>query len=353
VILTIGIPVLNGSPHILNTLKSILKELDTIDEQIELLIVDNKSEDNTGEILRDFYNSYSEVPNLNTKIKYNNQNLGLDSSINYLIASSTGDYIWLLGAQEVLHFGSLRRLIHELKKKPWQIVVNSTMWDEASNREIQSNLYGRLYGRYSDLSFDNPEDFFSSIGGPCLSLSANISRAEPLRRSLSSVTKSRYWSWLEYWMDVSVADERVGDFVFISKPMIQILVEAKGWQATGTDTSGSKSVLNAQTVYFTFVELTEIAKNKFETQPVIRNSIGAYRDHFGVPRAIAMAKATGLPAKRTVVSRSIKAFGFTPWFWAVGLPILLTPRILLSKKVLGFFRKMIHIFRVLLRAPAK
>jgi len=349
VILTIGIPVLNGSPHILNTLKSILKEIDLIDEQIELLIVDNKSEDDTCEILSDFYNSYSELPNLNIKIKYNDQNLGLESSVNYLIASSTGEYIWLLGAQEVLHFGSLRSLIHELKKKPWQIVVNSTMWDEASNREIQSNLYGK----YSDLTFDNPADFFSSIGGPCLSLSANISRAEPLRRSLSSVTKSRYWGWLEYWMDASVADERVGDFVFISKPMIQILVEAKGWQATGTDTSGSKSISNAQTVYFTFVELTEIAKNKFQTQPLIRNSIGAYRDHFGVPRAIAMAKANGLPANRTVVSRSIKAFGFTPWFWTVGLPILLTPRILLSNKALGFLRKMVHLFRMLLRAPAK
>ena len=135
--------------------------------------------------------------------------------------------------------------------------------------------------------------------------------------------------------------------------MIQILVEAKGWQATDIDTSGSKSISNAQTIYFTFVELTEIAKIKFETQLVIRNSIGAYRDHFGVPRAIAMAKATGLPANRTVISRSIKVFGFTPWFWIVGLPILLTPRFLLSNKVLGFFRKVIHLFRVLLRAPAK
>ena len=348
-ILTIGIPVLNGSPHILSTLRSVLSESDLIHEQIELLVVDNKSEDGTQEILADFYSTYSKRPNLKMNFKYNDENLGLDSSINYLISSSTGDYIWLLGAQEVLHFGTLRNLVSQLKKKPWQVVLNSTMWDEASNREIQSNLYGRS----SDLVFDNLSDFYSTLGGPCLSLSANISRAEPLRKSLSSATKSRYWGWLEHWMDASLSEERDGSFFFLSKPMIQILVEAKGWQATGTDTSGRKSVSNAQSVYFTFVELTEIAKEKFESQPKIRDSFGAYRDHFGVPRAIAMAKATGLPASRDVVLRSRRAFGFTLWFWIIGLPILLTPRILLNIKAIGLFRKVVHFFRVVLRTPAK
>ena len=348
-ILTIGIPVLNGSAHILNTLKSILSESNLIDQQIELLVVDNKSDDGTQEILSDFHNIYSEVKNLTMQFKYNDENFGLDSSIDYLIASSTGDYIWLLGAQEVLHFGSLRNIVNILKGKPWQLVLNSTMWDEASNREIQSNLYGR----YSDLVFDNPTDFFTTIGGPCLSLSANISRAEPLRRNLNSEIKSRFWGWFERWIDASMAEERNGDFVFISKPMIQILVEAKGWQATGTDTSGSQAVSNAQTVYFTFVELTEIAKDKFEAHPEIRNSIGAYRDHFGVPRAIAMAKSTGLPANHSVISRSIKAFGFTPWFWTLGLPILLTPRFFHNLKLISFSRKIVHLFRAVLSAPAK
>jgi len=348
-ILTIGIPVLNGSPHILNTLKSILSESNLIDQQIELLVVDNKSDDGTQEILSDFHKTYSEVKNLTMKFKYNDENFGLDSSIDYLVASSTGDYIWLLGAQEVLHFGSLINIVNILKGKPWQLVLNSTMWDEASNREIQSNLYGR----YSDLVFDNPTDFFTTVGGPCLSLSANISRVEPLQRNLNSEIKSRFWGWFERWIDASMAEDRIGDFVFISKPMIQILVEAKGWQATGTDTSGSQAISNAQTIYFTFVELTEIAKNKFEAHPEIRNSMGAYRDHFGVPRAIAMAKSTGLPANRSVISRSVKAFGFTPWFWTLGLPILLTPTFFLNLKIISFSRKVIHLFRAVLSAPAK
>jgi len=348
-ILTIGIPVLNGSPHILNTLRSILSESNLIDQQIELLVVDNKSDDGTQEILSDFHKTYSEVKNLTMKFKYNDENFGLDSSIDYLVASSTGDYIWLLGAQEVLHFGSLINIVNILKGKPWQLVLNSTMWDEASNREIQSNHYGR----YSDLVFDNPTDFFTTVGGPCLSLSANISRVEPLQRNLNSEIKSRFWGWFERWIDASMAEDRIGDFVFISKPMIQILVEAKGWQATGTDTSGSQAISNAQTIYFTFVELTEIAKNKFEAHPEIRNSMGAYRDHFGVPRAIAMAKSTGLPANRSVISRSVKAFGFTPWFWTLGLPILLTPTFFLNLKIISFSRKVIHLFRAVLSAPAK
>jgi glycosyltransferase involved in cell wall biosynthesis len=348
-IITIGIPVLNGADHISNTLRSILRESDLIDEKIELLIVDNKSIDGTQKILSDFYRDYSANSKLKIEIKLNETNLGLDNSINYLIEQSTGDYIWLLGAQEVLHFGSLKIVIDLLKKKPWQLVLNSTMWDEASNREIQDNLYGRN----EDLIFYNLKDFFSELGGPCLSLSANISRAEPLRIRREIETKSRYWGWFERWIDVSMAEERDGDFIFIAKPLIQILVEAKGWQATGKDTSGSETIANAQTVYFTFVELTEIANRKFDSDPAIRDSMGAYRDHFGVPRAIALAKATGLSVKSDVISRSAKAFGFTPWFWFVGIPVLLTPKFLLNLKVISLMRKFIHFLRFVLRAPAK
>jgi glycosyltransferase involved in cell wall biosynthesis len=348
-ILTIGIPVLNGSDHISNTLQSILRESDLIDEEIELLVVDNKSEDGTQQILSDFYRDHSASSNLNIKIKLNETNQGLDNSINHLIEESSGDYIWMLGAQEVLHFGALRIVIDLLREKPWQVVLNSTMWDEASNREIQDNLYGRK----KDLIFHGLNDFFSEIGGPCLSLSANISRAEPLRKRRDIETKTRYWGWYERWIDVAIANERDGDFVFVAKPLIQILVEAKGWQATGKDTSGSQTVVNAQTVYFTFVELTEIAKRKFDLNPTIRDSMGAYRDHFGVPRAIALAKATGLSVKPGVVFRSAQVFGFTPWFWFVGIPVLFTPKFLLNLKVISLMRKFIHFLRFVLRAPAK
>ena len=75
----------NSSETISVSLKSIL---DQTYKNIELLVVDDCSTDNTYEILDEYRKKYSQV-----RLFKNNENIGLTKSLNFLINKSKGEFI--------------------------------------------------------------------------------------------------------------------------------------------------------------------------------------------------------------------------------------------------------------------
>jgi len=346
--LTIAIPTFNEISYIGRTLDSIVKELSSIGEKIELLLVDNASDDGTAEILSNIDLDNDLPKNLIINRVLKDKNSGLDHSIETIISNAKGEYLWILGAQDTLHKGGLKRIIDYLDKNPWQITLNASIFDERTNVEVNSRLIDIDY----DLNISLAEDFYKQIGGPCFSISTNISQTNSLRNQ-NATTKTRYWGWLEKLLDSSFDNEKSGNFILISKPVVQILIEKSGWQNTGKDTSGEKVLQNQNPVYFTFIELTEMASRKFNSNTQMRNTLGAYRDPFGVPRSIAMAKGSGMIFSKSVHARTFNAFKFSIWYWTVGLPISVLPRFFFHAGFLKFYKTLIHFFRLILRMPAK
>ena len=347
--LTIGIPVFNEKPYIAKTLESIFHEARSSSEIFEILVIDNASTDGTSELLEEIGKSYDLPKNIHLRIIYNQENLGFINSIENLIRFGIGDYLWLLGAQEILLPNALNLIFSYLKEDPWQMVLNTTVWDEVSDSEISDNMYRRR----EDQRYGSPEEYFIDLGGPSVSLSANISRRLPLAKRLDTPTFSHYWSWLERWIDVAVDPESEGEIIFIATPTVRILIEEKGWVATGTDSTGKSEVRNANPLHFTALELTEIAKRKFNSNKTIRNSLGTYRDPFNCVRAIAIAKVNGLDVGSAKIWRTSKVYGFTYWYWLVGLPLLLAPTLFFHSSSLERARTTVHYFRKLLKAPAR
>ena len=346
--LTIAIPTFNEISYIQKTLDSIFNELFGTRETIELLLVDNASDDGTAKILSELDLEKDLPKNLTINRILKEKNSGFDHSIETIISSAKGEYLWILGAQDTLHKGGLKSIFDSLEKNPWQITLNASIFDERSDTEVND----RLIDIYKDLSTDRAEEFYRQIGGPCFSISANISRTDSLRNQ-AVLTATRYWSWLEKLLDSSFDINKKGCFVFISEPVVQILIETSGWQNTGKDTSGDKVLQNQNPIYFTFVELTEMAAKKFSSNLKMRNLLGAYRDPFGVPRSIAMAKSAGLKFTSSVHKRTFRAFKFTIWYWVLGLPISILPRAIFKTKFLNTYRKLIHLTRVTFRMPAR
>ena len=346
--LTIAIPTFNEISYIKKTLDSIFNELLSIREEIELLLVDNASYDGTAKILSELGLEKDLPKNLILSRILKTKNLGFDHSIETIISNAKGEYLWILGAQDILHNGRLQSVFDSFEENPWQITLNASIFDEGTNAEINA----RLIDIDHDLNTPLAEDFYKQIGGPCFSISTNIAKTDSLRNQ-NSTTNTRYWSWLEKLLDSSFDIEKSGNFVLISEPVVQILIEKAGWQNTGKDTSGAKVLQNQNPVYFTFVELTEVAARKFNLNIQMRNTLGAYRDPFGVPRSIAMAKGAGLIFSKSVHLRTFKAFKFTIWYWALGLPIAIIPRNFFDTKCLKFYRTLIHLLRFILRMPAK
>jgi glycosyltransferase involved in cell wall biosynthesis len=346
--LTIAIPTFNEISYIRKTLDSIFNELFSISENIELLLIDNASDDGTAKIFSELDLEKDLPKNLTISRILKEKNSGFDHSIETIISNAKGEYLWILGAQDTLHKGGLKSIFDSLDKNPWQITLNASIFDERTNVEVNSRLIDIDY----DLNTSLAEDFYKQIGGPCFSISTNIAKTNSLRNQ-KSATNTRYWSWLEKLLDSSFDGMRDGNFILISRPVVQILIEAAGWQSTGDDATGAKVLQNQNPIYFTFIELTEMADRKFSSNIKMRNTLGAYRDPFGAPRSIAMAKGSGLIFSPSVHLRTFKAFNFTIWYWILGLPISILPRHFFNTKSLKFYRTLIHLSRIVLKMPAK
>jgi glycosyltransferase involved in cell wall biosynthesis len=334
--ISIGIPVYNAIAYLPATVASVISEASQTKEEIDLVIVDNKSTDGTTDYLRGLENEYELPKNLKLRLFFNTVNEGLDFSTQKIIQESKGRYLWILGAQELLIPNSLNVVLGYLSTNPWQVVLNFEVFNEESNLVIWENSYNK----FEDIVTENAEAFYEQIGGPSLSISANITRKSSLVEMIKNRTYSSYWGWLEYLFDVSIVPNRDGSFVFISSPILRVTIESDGWQNRNQRDTGFP-------MYFTSIELSEIALRKFKDIPRIKNTIGVFGNPFGCVPTILRAKRQGLKCDVKTLRRSTVAYGFTPWYWLIGLPCLLLPSGLVNGKVLEIATSVVRFTRKL------
>jgi len=112
--LTIAIPTYNGSPHITETIESILLQLPDVNKKIEILISDNGSTDETQEIVLRYCSLYPQL------ISYyrNEANLGFDLNLISAIEKAKGKYIQFLGDDDYLLPGSLKKIFTVIEHNP-------------------------------------------------------------------------------------------------------------------------------------------------------------------------------------------------------------------------------------------
>lgn len=70
-VLSIAIPTYNGAKYIREALDSIITQLDDVDEEVEIVISDNASTDQTPEIISEYQKKYPFI-----KYFRNDENLG-------------------------------------------------------------------------------------------------------------------------------------------------------------------------------------------------------------------------------------------------------------------------------------
>jgi len=106
-ILTIAIPTYNRAPFLEKSLERITNQLKGFEDKVELLISDNSSSDNTGEVVRKFIDQGIEL-------KYNRNviNLGMDGNFVYCFQNATSKYIWILGDDDYLVEETIPKLLN-------------------------------------------------------------------------------------------------------------------------------------------------------------------------------------------------------------------------------------------------
>ncbi len=108
---SIVVPVYNGEKYIKDTLRSIVAQSY---RNIECIVVDDGSTDNTVEVCREFADSV---------LVLSKPNGGQSDALNYGWKRASGDYLSYLSADDLLHDSAIEHLVADAESMPGKVVV--------------------------------------------------------------------------------------------------------------------------------------------------------------------------------------------------------------------------------------
>ena len=116
-LVSVCIPAYNNAEYIGETIESILAQTH---DNLELIIVDDNSKDDTYKVISEYAAKDSRV-----HVYHNEENLGMSGNWSYCLKLSRGDYIKLVCADDLLAPNLLERELQIFEENPGIVLVNS------------------------------------------------------------------------------------------------------------------------------------------------------------------------------------------------------------------------------------
>lgn len=117
--LTVAVPTFNRASDLACLLTSIQQELnEIIEEEVEVLVISNASTDTTDQVVEEFR---SQIPRL--RYLKNANNIGMQANFVRTLQESRGRYTWMIGDDEILEPGSLRRVLTAIHQYTCPLLV--------------------------------------------------------------------------------------------------------------------------------------------------------------------------------------------------------------------------------------
>ncbi len=151
--LSICIATYNRGSFIAETLDSILSQ---INSQVELIVVDGASTDNTSEIMREYQSKFPVIRYFREQ-----ENSGVDHDFDKAVGYATGDYCWLMSDDDLLQAGAVSKVLSSLDSGDDLLVVNA----EIRNAALSDILLERRLPIFSDRRYGpaDMEQFFVEV----------------------------------------------------------------------------------------------------------------------------------------------------------------------------------------------
>lgn len=134
--LSIIIPVYNVEKYIADCLDSIYKSSANLN-QVEVLCIDDKGNDNSIEIIKD-YRKHNEITNLT--ILYHDKNKGLSEARNTGISQASGKYICFLDSDDMLEMSQLEEMVNKAIEQDLDILEGNMREVSETKVNIQSGV---------------------------------------------------------------------------------------------------------------------------------------------------------------------------------------------------------------------
>jgi glycosyltransferase involved in cell wall biosynthesis len=147
-LLTIAIPTYNRVDKLKRLINNILNQSFSFSEEIELMISNNSSTDETSQFLETLI-----INHRNLKVKTYNQetNLGFDGNISFLYHNSNSKYIWFFADDDLLLPDTINTIVDTLKREEPSALLFSFGQPPGSTRgsftfkDIVSSFYDKKY----------------------------------------------------------------------------------------------------------------------------------------------------------------------------------------------------------------
>ncbi len=207
-LVSVCIPTYNYAKYISDAIESVLSQTY---QNFELIIVDDCSQDNTEEIVQEYAARHKEIG-----FYRNKTNLGMVENWNRCLERSTGDFVKVMGADDLLEPLCLEKSIDVLVKNPNVSLLScARMLIDKHGKQTRTSAYSRKFEIISGTKVIR-NCFFTAnlIGEPV----ATIFRNRDAHRGFDS--RYRQLTDLEMWFHLL----EKGDFAFIPESLCRFRV---------------------------------------------------------------------------------------------------------------------------------
>jgi glycosyltransferase involved in cell wall biosynthesis len=308
-IISLCVPTYNRSGLLIEALEAIVLQIvaGNFWEVVELVICDNASTDNTQAVLSSFLEQY---PALVVTTHLQDSNLGPDGNIYTALRKATGRWAWVLSDDDILLPGSLEYLIKMLKgfNDSPVVCVNARSFEVSPDEETASFL-------------NNSTESIAGHNGALVHLSTMLTFLSILVVPTASYANTDYSRFIgtqflhsHIFID---AIKQAGGIHTVSQPLIAVRANNTGgyvfYQTFGTD----------------FASLLGYAKQQgYEGAAVatvmrrhLRKFLFPFTCSFKAHGAVGRLKPDFADGRR----RLQQLYACDPFFWAVMLPMLISP----------------------------
>ena len=212
-LLTISVPTYNGAGTIGNMLDILLPQCD---ERVEVIICDNASTDNTGDIIEEYVKRYPFVQHIR-----NEKNIGPDSNFILCMTLAKGKYTLLLSDDDILVENTLSEILEFLEKNfdMGLVYLNAVGFHEKYVDVDHCERYQRAIYDNSAFTTKDKIRFMDYAGRMWGFLSCFICLSDAIK-SIDDTERYKKTNWLQSYIHIlcsEYGDRRLG---VIAKPVI-------------------------------------------------------------------------------------------------------------------------------------
>lgn len=312
--LTIGIPTYNGSAYIRSTLDSVIKQIpDDLKQRVDILVSDNASTDEIPEIVKAYQNSQS------VRIQYsrNDTNVGYDRNVDMLFKKASGQYVWMLGDDDVLKDEAISQVLNilDLHHNLKVVQINFDCYD----RKFENLLTPA--SKSVDLLCNDADSFLLHSNGRYGQVSSLVINKEAWNRE--DLTKGQGSNFIHVYALFRILLR--GNSYIINRPLINIRMGSENF-----GTSGDSLLSIALSTGAIFNSLKELGYSSNMVKLLIKPARRYAYD------TILIAKLAGLKNKRWAVKKLVGVYN-GPLLWFKWIPVILCPDSIFKK--LYFLKK--------------